>query len=245
MSDALMVPHAKKSVERSRYRAKVAFVSPLSSRHTLHEHDACFLGVSLENHNFHLLKLHGMAEWISRRFARCTVLVGDGIHRITLEKSRSLAPAEAREEALRLGCEFVQDSEHVFDGFRDRTDFAFLKCSEIQQWPEYHFYHRQLRNYFDADLGFRASVEAFGSNYHGRRANDTQSDDDDGFGVRRSCDYFLEEFAIFCCLKRRDLSVMVYPGSFSTLAEVAGGAHPGAPAELRELTVVSLQLKGR
>lgn len=242
MSDGLAIPYANKSGERSRYKAKVASVSPLAERHTLHEHDACFMGVSLENHNFGLLKLRGMAEWISRRFERCTVLVGDSIHRITLVTSRSMAPAEASAEAFRLGCRFVEDSRHVFDGFRDRTDFTFLKCSEIQEWPEYHDRHRELRNYFDSDPGFRASVEAFGSNYHGRRRNEATEDE---LAVRRSCDYFLEEFAIFCCLKRRGLSVMVYPGSFSTLAEVAGGAHPGAPAELREMTVVSLQLKGR
>jgi hypothetical protein len=60
-----------------------------------------------------------------------------------------------------------------------------------------------------------------------------------------SSEYFLEEFAIFACLKRQGLPVMVYPGSFSTLSEIARGEHPGAPEELRDLIVVSLHLKGR
>lgn len=60
-----------------------------------------------------------------------------------------------------------------------------------------------------------------------------------------SSDYFLEEFAIFCCLKERGLTVMLYPGSFDTLYEIAAGEHPGAPKELRDLIVVSLQLRGR
>jgi len=38
---------------------------------------------------------------------------------------------------------------------------------------------------------------------------------------------------------------MVYPGSFSTLAEIAECQHPDAPRELRDLVVVSLNLRGR
>ncbi|WP_407285288.1 hypothetical protein [Streptomyces sp. BP-8] len=63
--------------------------------------------------------------------------------------------------------------------------------------------------------------------------------------IRRSSDYFLEEFAVFCCLKERGLQVMLYPGSFDTLYEIAEGRHEGAPKELRDLIVVSLQLRGR
>ncbi|GGP55453.1 hypothetical protein GCM10010278_35400 [Streptomyces melanogenes] len=48
-----------------------------------------------------------------------------------------------------------------------------------------------------------------------------------------------------CCLTRRGLPVMVYPGQFSTLAEIAAGRHPQAPDELRDLTFVSLRLQGR
>nr|VFK00598.1 MAG: hypothetical protein BECKLFY1418A_GA0070994_11204 [Candidatus Kentron sp. LFY] len=63
--------------------------------------------------------------------------------------------------------------------------------------------------------------------------------------IRRSVDYFLEEFAVFACLNQQGLPVMVYPGSFSTLSEITSGMHPGAPREIRDLIVVSLRLKGR
>lgn len=38
---------------------------------------------------------------------------------------------------------------------------------------------------------------------------------------------------------------MIYPGSFSTLTEIADGKYPNILQELKELTVVSLQLKKR
>ena len=57
-----------------RYKTEIASVSPVSARGTFEEHDACFLGISLENSNFAPKKLSSMVTWISRRFERCTVL---------------------------------------------------------------------------------------------------------------------------------------------------------------------------
>ncbi|WP_432001299.1 tRNA-dependent cyclodipeptide synthase [Streptomyces sioyaensis] len=229
---------------RRRYKTALSFVSPASSHDTFEAHGDCFLGVSLENSNFRQDKVRSMAEWISRRFPRCTVLVGDSIHRITLESTRGLHPPEALSEALRLGRAFIRDQTPVFEELRERTDFTFVRCSEIQSWDVYQGYHRVLRDYFDEDAAFRASVESFGRRYHTKHAQGASAEELER-RIRRSSDYFLEEFAIFCCLKERGLPVMLYPGSFDTLYEIAAGAHEGAPKELRELIVVSLQLRGR
>lgn len=229
---------------RTRYKAEIAAVSPVSSRTTFEQYDDCFLGVSLENSNFTTAKLTSMVKWISRRFARCTVLIGDSIHRITLESTRDMAPDEARRRALELGRSFVDSERKVFDEYGHATRFTFLNCSDVQALTECAEVHDELRTFFAKDEVFRSSVESFGRAYHRKRA--------DGIGaaeferrIRMSSEYFLEEFAIFACLKRQGLPVMVYPGSFSTLSEIARGEHPGAPDELRDLIVVSLHLKGR
>ncbi|MEI5100700.1 tRNA-dependent cyclodipeptide synthase [Streptomyces sp. PmtG] len=229
---------------RTRYKAEIASVSPESSRSTFERYDTCFLGVSLENSNFTTPKLASMVKWISRRFSRCTVLVGDSIHRITLQSTQGMAPGAARERALELGRCFERGSVEVFAEYRDATEFTLLTCGEVQTWGDYEEFHSKLRAFFDEDDGFRASVEAFGRSYHRKRAEGISAADL-GERIRMSSDYFLEEFAVFACLQRRGLPVMVYPGSFSTLAEIAKGVHPGAPDELRELVVVSLHLKGR
>lgn len=229
---------------RRRYKTEIASVSPASSRPTFEEHSDCFLGISLENSNFRPIKVRSMAEWISRRFSRCTVLIGDSIHRITLESTRDLRPPESLTEALHLGHEFINSQSHIFDDYRDRTDFNFIKCSEVQTWDAYQRYHQALWDYFTEDVNFRTSVEAFGRRYHSKHSNDA-SEAELERRIQMSSDYFLEEFAIFCCLKERGLPVMLYPGSFSTLSEIAAGEHEGAPKELRDLIVVSLKLQGR
>jgi len=185
-----------------------------------------------------------MAQWISRRFPRCTVLVGDSIHRITLESTRGLRPPEALAEGLRLGREFIDDQAQIFHEFQERTDFTFINCSEVQTWDSYQSYHRMLRDYFSQDARFRSSLEAFGRGYHSKNSGGA-SEAELERRIQRSLGYFLEEFAIFCCLKDRGLPVMLYPGSFGTLSEIAAGDHEGAPKQLRDLIVVSLQLRGR
>ncbi|GHF58589.1 hypothetical protein GCM10010218_44880 [Streptomyces mashuensis] len=229
---------------RTRYKAEIGFVSPQSSRDTFEQHDTCFLGVSLENSNFTVPKLTAMLKWISRRFSHCTVLVGDSIHRITLESTRALPPDEARTTALGLGRRFLADTREVFDSYRDSTDFTFLTCGDVQTWDACTEFHDRLRTFFADDDTFRASVESFGRSYHAKRSTGL-SEAERERRIRRSSEYFLEEFAIFACLRQRGLPVMVYPGSFRTLSEIARGLHPGAPQELRDLIVVSLHLKGR
>ena len=79
--------------------------------------------------------------------------------------------------------------------------------------------------------------------YHGKRSIHASSEEFERC-IAQSSQYFLEEFAVFACLQRRGTKVMVYPGSFSTLAEIANGDHAAAPHELKDLTVVSLCLRG-
>jgi tRNA-dependent cyclodipeptide synthase len=228
----------------ARYKAKIDAVSPHTCRDSFEQHETCFLGVSLENSNFARGKLIGIVEWIARRFPRCTVLVGDSIHRITLETTRGLAPGPALDEALRLGRAFAQDEREVFEGFADRTEFTFVTCGEIASSPAFAAHHDRLTALYHGDAGFRQSVEAFGRQYHDKHSAQ-EPDAERAWRIRRSSAYFLEEFAIFACLRQRGIAVMVYPGSFSTLAEIARGEHPGTPDELRSLVVVSLHLRGR
>ncbi|EWC64439.1 hypothetical protein UO65_0046 [Actinokineospora spheciospongiae] len=240
----MVVDPALSEVRATRYKAKVESVSPKANRTAFEDADECFLGVSLENDSFDVPKLEGIVEWISRRFRRCTVLVGDSIHRLTLSATAALSPEPALARALELGREFIADRQPVFDLFSDRTDFTVVTCAEVRWWADHDGFHRRLRSQFAEDPVFRASVESFGRRYHSRGATDLDGQEL-AKRVAISSEYFLEEFAVFCCLRARGLSVMVYPGSFSSLAEVAEGAHPDAPRELRDLTVVSLQLKGR
>ncbi|WP_329560387.1 tRNA-dependent cyclodipeptide synthase [Kitasatospora sp. NBC_01266] len=229
---------------RRSYKASIDVVSPPAQRAGLADRGQCFLGVSLENSNFTPGKLAAMLRWIARHFPRCTVLVGDSIHRITLASTRSLSEDEALSRALALGDRFIADTRALFAAEREHTRFTYLRCSEVQEWDAYARLRRSLADCHREDPRFRESVEASGRRFH-RRQSDRLTEAALERRLRMSSQYLLEEFAVFACLVQKDLSVMVYPGSFSTLAEITDGGHPYAPEELRRLTLVSLSLRGR
>jgi tRNA-dependent cyclodipeptide synthase len=227
-----------------KYKAKIASVSPLAKRNEFELSGRCFLGISLENSHFYPQKLAGILEWISRRFAQCTVLVGDSIHRLTLQSVHNLQPPVAMVAALALGERFIRENQPVFDRFSTATRFRFLTCHGVQAQVGYQYFHRQLLQLYRTDARFNQSVKRFAEHYL-RKKFDLLEPSEWARQVAFSADYFLEEFAIFACLQQQGHSVMIYPGSFSTLSEIAQGLHPLAPEELKALTIVSLCVKGR
>ncbi len=231
-------------LESREYRAKTDYVYPVSARRSFEKLDSCFLGVSLENSNFTPEKLKAMAKWVSLRFSHCLVLVGDSIHRITLETTKSFDPNIALVEALKIGNSFIKEQEYIFRAFEDKTKFTIETCSQIQESKDYLYFYLYLKEFFNTNPKFRSSVEAFSRNYYNRRWNNVNNDLLEDY-IQRSCEYFLEEFAIFSCLQRRGFSVMVYPGLFSTLTEIVNGEYPELFEEINELILVSIHFKKR
>ena len=229
---------------KKKYRARVLYVAPTAARDTFKDEPSCFLGISLENPQFSPAKVESMLEWISRRFDSCTLLVGDSMHRLTLEATRGLSREEATGVAARLGDDFIQSHVATVEKFAPKCRFEFLRCSEVVETASFAMYSQRIRHYFDSHSSFRESVASFGRNYH-RKVWDKLSEEERQKRIENSCNYFLEEFAIFCVLREYGTRVFAYPGSFSTLIEVSNGEHEGIEPMLRELIIVSLSLRKR
>lgn len=228
----------------SKYRAKFSSIAPQSARNSFEALSHCFLGISLENKNFTPEKLKALRNWITRRFDYCVILVGDSIHRITLETTQSRTPERSLTEALELGQSFIQENRYIFENQTSQTDFVFETCSQIQCSDDYTYFYQRLKGFFEENTRFRESVEAFGRTYYLRRFSQQKGDEVEKY-IRHSCEYFLEEFAVFSCLQKRGISVMVYPGSFSTLTEIVSGEYPELFEEIKSLIVVSTHFKTR
>jgi tRNA-dependent cyclodipeptide synthase len=138
---------------------------------------------------------------------------------------------EAHNRALRLGRDFMEENRDIIAAYQSVTRFEFITRHEIQQTPEYSAHHRALINYFRRSPAFRESVESFGLRYH-RNDWDMLSEDEREYRLKSSSNYFIEEFSIFACLVNRGIKVMAYPGSFSTLTEIADNKFPGISKEL-------------
>ncbi|NHB93953.1 tRNA-dependent cyclodipeptide synthase [Photorhabdus cinerea] len=231
-------------LRNDQYRAKIAFVSPQSRRNTFESETECFLGVSLENRNFQPNRFHALVKWASRRFSTCKILIGDSIHRITLETMQGFSQEEALSRAIQIGQNFMKENQNILDTFSHATKFEYITCAKTQKTSDYKLFKKIITEYFESSKKFRFSVEEFGKKFH-RHKWDTLNEAEKLYRIKQSSEYFLEEFAVFACLVKNGNSVMIYPGAFSSLAEITDGKFPGFLPELEALTVVSINLKRR
>jgi tRNA-dependent cyclodipeptide synthase len=229
---------------RPKYRVEIAAIIPQFARQEIDKHEHCFLGVSLENEIFSIAKLLAMTDWISKHFQKCTVVIGDSIHQITLQINQGLKEKKALNKALLLGRQYVDNASYVFDNYIDTCIFNVIFCSEIQQCQDYFKYYEQLSNLIRQDEKFANSVKFSGKEFVLRHFE--QNTENFDRYVELSSRYLLEELAVFACLVKDDLSIMIYPGSLlKILEEIAEGYHPGVPDSLKKIVYVSLHLKGR
>ncbi|MBC1237261.1 tRNA-dependent cyclodipeptide synthase [Nostoc sp. 2RC] len=229
---------------RPKYRVEIAAVIPQIARHELDRYEHCFLGISLESENFSIAKLVGMTDWISKHFKKCTILIGDSIHRITLQINQGLKEKQALNKALIQGREYVENANYVFDNYIKTCIFNVIFCSEIQQSEDYFKYYEQLQNLIRKDEKFANSVKSSVKEFVLRHFE--QNTENFDFYVELSSKYLLEELALFTCLIKYDLSIMIYPGSLLKIfEEIAEGHYAGVPDSLKKIVHVSLHLKSR
>lgn len=231
---------------RQRYRARISAISPTHRRQSFNHNQHCFLAVSLVNSNFTKPKTHAMAKWISKHFRSCSVLVGDSIYRLTLEATSEMGSKAARAKSYNLGQKFIAENGATFQSFSDVTTFRFITCSQMEATTEYSRTYDRIRNFYASNPSFNRSVVSLADKFlkRGNKALGlSQTDFERRLAI--SIDYLLEEFAIISCMKKIDVPVMVYPGTFSTLDEVCEGLHPGISGDLGDIVIASLKLKGR
>lgn len=227
---------------KKKYHAKTNIVHPIFNRKNFESQEECFLGISLENKNFVPEKFIAMAKWINQRFKRCHILIGDSIHRITLETNKKYTPEHAFPEAIKLGEAYRDQAIAQLELYKFQTEFSFVTCYSLQQTPEYQNFHSNIDHFFYFSKKFRESVEKFSlifHRYHWDNLNELQRK----YCIDKSSQYFLEEFSIFACLVKKGINVMVYPGTFGPLTEIVNGEHNGIIDELENLTVISLNIK--
>lgn len=217
---------------RLRYRA---YASP---RRKSLEH--CILGISLENADFHTAKLITITSWIKNHFKSCSVMIGDSLHRITLQMDSQLPEFVALAHSQWLAQEFVHAHQSIFSKEGDVDFFKFEYCSNVQKNPMFSNYYREICGNYEQNLSFRNSFHLFSELFVGRRIVPPECKDA-WEGMSRQ--YLMEELAIIACLAQERPRTFVYPGSLTILDEIASGKHLNIPNSLMMLDYVELKLK--
>ncbi|MGK7908532.1 MAG: tRNA-dependent cyclodipeptide synthase [Synechococcus sp.] len=245
-----------------------------NERCKIDQYNYCILGISLENPSFSSEKLLAMTDWIATHFQKCYVLIGDSLHRITLQLDQKLSDKQALDRAILMGKEYINIHMNIFRHYENNCHFEFIYCSKIQQKKEYREYYKQIKDLFDKNREFKNSVNSFSREFVRRRiplnkeshsldkilANSNRSFSKGSFNGQihfkdkgkfsesyiELCDeYLLEELAIFSCLYKDRVCPMFYPGSFSIFEEIYKGEHAEIPACLNNIIYGTLRLKRR
>jgi tRNA-dependent cyclodipeptide synthase len=230
----LFNPSAVPVPTRPKYRA---YASP-SRKANKH----CILGVSLENDDFHTPKLITMTEWISKHYDHCIVMLGDGLHRLTLQMDSATSENESLEQSKWLARDFVHSQLSVFGLARASCRFDFSFTSEIQQTTRYASYYDRLCALVRDAQEFQDSLAVFSNDFLERKPL-RQKNKERHLAMSRQ--YLLEELAVICCLAQDYPCTFVYPGSLTILEEIAQGKHPYLPDHLLHIDYVELKLKNR
>ena len=205
--------------------------------------EGCILGVSLENADFHTPKLLTIAAWVRNHYSRCLVMLGDGLHRITLQLDSDAPEDEALEHSKWLARDFVHSQGSVFTLTGSSCPFDFVFCSEIQAaHHSYSNYYNQVTALFHDNKAFQDSCRAFAYDFLKRKPRRQQNN---AKHIEMSCRYVLEELAVISCLTQGFPCSFVYPGSLTILEEIARGKHPWVPECLLTIDYVELKLKSR
>lgn len=222
-----------------RYRTKISAVVPTQRRASLPEYRQALLGISLGNAQGPA-KTICMGDWIERRFDACRVLVGDSIHRLTLQILERCDETDARQRALQMGQVYMRRTRALFERFADcRFDYVFT--SQLEEHENFQPHLRQLARASEQNSDFDAFVKRFVEVFVARNHMD---DAHGALSVRLSRLYLLEELAMLACLIEDGWPVLLYPGSLGS-AQIAPHGFSGLPAPLQSLVSVSLQLRRR
>jgi tRNA-dependent cyclodipeptide synthase len=220
---------------RPRYRA---YATP---GRKANEH--CILGVSLESADFRTPKLVTITDWIRKHYERCTVMLGDGLHRITLQLDSNFGEDDALEYSKWIARDFLNSQSTVFTMREYGCEFDFKFCADVlTNDPRYPSYYAEVCSLFATDATFKDSCRAFARDFLRRKPEREQSSEKH---IDMSTRYLLEELAVISCLAEGKPCSFVYPGSLTILEEIAQGKHPGVPVPLHAIDYVELKLKNR
>ncbi len=223
---------------------KIVKTTPKVSEKQLFSHKRCYFGISLDNPHFSGKSLQALLLWGVSNFEQCLVLVGDYLRRYNERILKGSTDDEAARAVHELGDVFMQKTEEFFHQLPGKrvTVTRWKPCLESS---EYKKSRALLNELFASDADFRESVEKDAFAFVRRQTKRNQK-----FAVspeeaaELSCEYLLEEIAVFSALSEQGWKVELYPGpELNVLVEIANGKYQNVPQGLKERVNVELHIR--
>lgn len=246
MNYQLSIPINNTENEAS-YRAQVQSFPSQIKRSDLDRHiqslGKCFVGISLQNPNFIGNKMRSVVDWISKRFPECNFLLGDHVHRLTLQIRQELAEENSYNNALGLGDLYLRTHRKILTGENKNLYTEIIRGSEIYSTNEVAHFRSLLRECYDNNLEFSSALEQFATLFIMRGLDSPPNKECANWQRKLSTQYVIEELAETCYMISKGYNILVYPGSLAIFEKISEGCFKKLPVELNSLVNIGLRLK--
>jgi len=216
---------------------------PKISEEDVFLHKLCYIGISLENPLFQGSSLEALLLWGITNFDKCLVVVGDYLRRYNEHILYGLENDAALKAALGVGDAFMLRTNKLFQKFDDEK-IQLARWKQCLDTVEYERSKAVLDELFACEPDFKASVQKDAFSFAKRQTKRKSSlavPMEEAIDI--SCEYLLEEIAVFSALSEQGWKVELYPGpELHVLADIAKGIFPNIPQGLKERVNVELHI---
>ena len=214
------------SFEKILPKISIGKILPRISQAQLFSHKKCYLGISLDNPVFQGDSLKALLLWACCKFEQSLVLIGDYLSRFNEKILSACDEKRAGDISIRRGDLFLLQTKEIFNSL-PLQKIHLTRWNEHLKTSEFDIAKKILDNLFETNSRFRNSVEYDAMSFverqkkHNFKLAVTEVE-----AIRLSCEYILEESAVFSSLASRGWEVELYPGSeLKVLAEIAAGKY--------------------
>lgn len=241
-----IVPKLSKE-KKQKFVAQIAQVHPKKVHPKLGLLKKGFVRIVLGSENFDGERLAASAEWIRSNLDNCTILVGDSMHRLTLQIQQGLVERDSWNKAYRMGKEFLETHGNYFqnDGL---CKFEVMYTSDVKKFTSYKRLYDELMIQFTKDSEFEKAIKHCAFLFLQRQdqiENTIYIPGSKNNAVHLCCQYLLEELAAFGWMVENHHGMLVYPGIRPIMDEVSEERFPHLPDTLKRLVSVQLELKAK
>ena len=223
----------------------IARISPKISEQELFLRRQCYIGISLDNPVFRGKSLDALFVWAVQNFDRVLVVVGDYLRRHNEYMLTGLDGQKAEGTSIAVGDEFVKRTADMLSKLPS-DKISVTRWRPLLDSKEYVQSKAVLDDLFASNDDFHSAVEKDARSFIGRQKKSKRRfvvNDDEAINI--SCEYLLEEIAVFSALSEQGWDVELYPGpELSVLLDVAEGRFPAVPKGLQNRVNVQLHVGG-
>lgn len=220
------------------YFVDIKKIFPKSSTDLINDYSSCVLAINLKSSKFVPDKIEAFSKWIETKFKSCLILISDSLYGLSIQMlDQKLDEQKANLLALSEAEELIKAMSDKFE-VRKKCDFEILLCSEIQKYPDYEEYRQNIELYSEQEPKFKSSIQSFAKGF----LYSKQIPLSDKF-IQMTCDFVIEDLAIFACISQRGYKALIYPGYLPLFIEIVNGEYPQLISQLQNLIYYEMTIK--